>query len=401
MMHIPAAKLEALSVAESPVIVPVPGTPSDISNHPLQKLMSRTGSFPLHVPISLLECEEVKNAVVLDPFCGKGTSLLAARLLGHHAFGCDVAPEAVICTQAKMAPVSFHTLEAYLRTLKIVPQHSQSAPESVKVFFEKKTLADLLDVRRQLLTDCRKQATSRPATFALAVLLGILHGHATYSLSISSAHAYSMSPSYVKKYAEEHGLKPPRRDVIECILEKAKLLLSGTALKKTRYGVRQGSACNLTKLFPDLVGKVNVILTSPPYLNAQTYGKDNWLRQWFLGGDYRTIKGYIQTSSTKLYLQKMKAVLQEFHKMLAPGGKLLLVAGDVRTIRFASGLKRIGTFETATALSNVCSELGFRYISAKNSEDVESSSRYYHALNGSVGQSTAKRIERIFTATKH
>jgi DNA modification methylase len=50
--------------------------------HPVQALMSRTGSFPLHVAYSLLRKYTQPPAVVFDPFCGKGTSLLAARLLG-------------------------------------------------------------------------------------------------------------------------------------------------------------------------------------------------------------------------------------------------------------------------------------------------------------------------------
>jgi methylase of polypeptide subunit release factors len=371
------------------------------ADHPLQKLMSRTGSFPLHVPMALLNREAPKGGIILDPFCGKGTTLLAARLLGHNAFGSDIAPEAVICARAKMAPVTFETLARYLKSLEITHDEEEEVPDTVKVFFDEATIVQLLAVRRQLLVDCRKRRTHRTATFALGILLGILHGHATYSLSISSAHAYSMAPSYVKKYAQKHGLVAPRRDVIECILQKAKHLLGGPKLNRTRYAVKQGSATEISSLFPELIGKVDVLLTSPPYLNAQTYGKDNWLRQWLLGFDYRSNKKqYLQTSSTALYLEKMKTVLREFYKMLCPGGRLILVAGDVRTVKFVSGLRRIGTFETARALAGICREIGFVNIEDDDPENVESSSRYYHALNGNVGQSAARRIERAFTATK-
>jgi DNA modification methylase len=69
-------------------------------------MMSRTGSFPLSLALSLVDRHSLPGETVLDPFCGKGTTLLAARLLGRKAFGMDVAPEAVICTAAKLSAVT-------------------------------------------------------------------------------------------------------------------------------------------------------------------------------------------------------------------------------------------------------------------------------------------------------
>lgn len=67
--------------------------------------MSRTGSFPLELAVGLIESHAAAGSVVLDPFCGKGTTLLAARLLGGFAAGMDVGPDAVFGAVAKMLQV--------------------------------------------------------------------------------------------------------------------------------------------------------------------------------------------------------------------------------------------------------------------------------------------------------
>jgi site-specific DNA-methyltransferase (adenine-specific) len=62
------------------------------------KARERVG-YPTQKPVLLLEriIELVTspNDVVLDPFCGSGTALVAAKLLGRHFIGIDSQPEAV------------------------------------------------------------------------------------------------------------------------------------------------------------------------------------------------------------------------------------------------------------------------------------------------------------------
>ena len=45
-------------------------------DHSVQRIMSRTGSFPLSVAVSLLRQSAPAARVVFDPFCGKGTPSL-------------------------------------------------------------------------------------------------------------------------------------------------------------------------------------------------------------------------------------------------------------------------------------------------------------------------------------
>ena len=47
--------------------------------------------FPLELIIELLE--PIDKNLILDPFCGSGTTCVAAKMLGHRFIGIDISPE--------------------------------------------------------------------------------------------------------------------------------------------------------------------------------------------------------------------------------------------------------------------------------------------------------------------
>jgi site-specific DNA-methyltransferase (adenine-specific) len=70
------------------------------------KARERVG-YPTQKPILLLErvisLVTSPGGFVLDPFCGSGTTLVAAELLGRNSLGIDVAPEAVRLARERLA----------------------------------------------------------------------------------------------------------------------------------------------------------------------------------------------------------------------------------------------------------------------------------------------------------
>ena len=70
------------------------------------KAKERVG-YPTQKPILLLErvitLVTSRSNLVLDPFCGSGTTLIAAELLGRNSLGIDVAPQAVELASRRLA----------------------------------------------------------------------------------------------------------------------------------------------------------------------------------------------------------------------------------------------------------------------------------------------------------
>jgi site-specific DNA-methyltransferase (adenine-specific) len=78
--------------------------PSMAANTPRAK---ETTGYPHQKPESLLErlvqASSDEGDVVLDPFCGSGTTLAVAARLGRRAIGCDASPLAIETTTARLA----------------------------------------------------------------------------------------------------------------------------------------------------------------------------------------------------------------------------------------------------------------------------------------------------------
>jgi site-specific DNA-methyltransferase (adenine-specific) len=77
--------------------------PAMVANTPLRK--EATG-YPTQKPLRLLErivrASSRPGALVIDPFCGSGTTLVAAAMHGRRFFGCDVGELAIETTRQRL-----------------------------------------------------------------------------------------------------------------------------------------------------------------------------------------------------------------------------------------------------------------------------------------------------------
>jgi DNA modification methylase len=74
---------------------------------------------------------------------------------------------------------------------------------------------------------------------------------------------------------------------------------------------------------------VDAVITSPPYMNALDYARDNRLRLWFLGvPDYRTIQSQ-ELGGVCRFEASLLSVLHNLLRGIRNRGKCVLVLGDV------------------------------------------------------------------------
>ena len=75
---------------------------------PYEPASKRVG-YPTQKPLALLErivrASSSEGDVVLDPFCGSGTTCVAAAALGRHYIGIDRNPDAIAITQKRLVAV--------------------------------------------------------------------------------------------------------------------------------------------------------------------------------------------------------------------------------------------------------------------------------------------------------
>jgi hypothetical protein len=291
---------------------------------PLHRLMSRSGSFPPSLARWAVETYSERGQTVLDPFCGKGTLPLEACIADRFGIGNDLAPEAYVVSRAKVNPVTLREVREWVlrasREMRPDAVSIYDVEEDVRVFYSSHTLRQILAVR-EMLMDGEDDLTN----FIKALMLGILHGSSEISLSLPCSHSFSMAPHYIKRYARRHGLRRPNRNVLSCILRKAETVLAGGV------PVRRGAVFSLdARTLPLSDETVDLIVTSPPYFNLQTYAWDNWLRLWFLGYRHEDVRRKLfETSSIPKYVEFIMDALREMYRVLRDDRACLLVLGDV------------------------------------------------------------------------
>src|SRR5687767_13527197 len=58
-------------------------------------------TFPISLAAKVLQLFSHRGELILDPFCGSGTSLVAARDLDRNAVGFDLKPEYISLTESR------------------------------------------------------------------------------------------------------------------------------------------------------------------------------------------------------------------------------------------------------------------------------------------------------------
>lgn len=302
--------------------------------HPLHSMSSYLGGFPPRTPRRIIQQWVPPRATVLDPFCGSGTTLLEAKLMGRTAVGVDLNPLAATLARAKLAHVDVGDL--LFRISELARDFRGEAemdefPETLEPIFHRRTLAQLCYLRRRLSNETPEDI------FLRGCVVGIMHGKArrngtTAYLSVDMPNTFSMSPNYVRRFVHRNGLRAPPVDVFVKLRERTQWLLRSGALPPSpKTFVFEGDAARLPEV---LVGHgiqtVGAIVTSPPYLGVLRYGAFNWIRLWFLGYDQYLIDNLLDgTDSLDRYLSFMASFLGAASRVLRPGGLVALVIGDV------------------------------------------------------------------------
>jgi hypothetical protein len=264
---------------------------------------------------------------IYDPFSGAGTVVLEAWIAGRHVLAGDLSPYAYVLTKGKMHPprnlgdaerrLDVCWLEA-TRERKTVDL--RRVPLWVRRFFHPETLRDTIAVRNVMLR--------RRQYFLLSCLLGILHHWRPGFLSYPCSHTVP----YVKDKLYPRSLYPELyayRSVYPRLRAKVRRAFKRTP-EVDRQLTRNVVQSDATKPTPLLNShKISAIITSPPYMNALSYARDNRLRLWFLGVEnHRNLEPTISPTKTQ-FLKMMEILLDLWSQLLAKNGACILVLGAV------------------------------------------------------------------------
>src|SRR3954470_11650336 len=84
--------------------------------------------YPLDFPLRVLKAHGKRGEWVIDPFCGRGTTNFAARLLEMPSVGVDSSPVATALAQAKLASAKPGAVVASARAMLMAAKEPTAVP---------------------------------------------------------------------------------------------------------------------------------------------------------------------------------------------------------------------------------------------------------------------------------
>lgn len=304
----------------------------------LHSLCSYLGAFPPALANYFIRYFTDEKDLVFDPFSGRGTTLLESRLTGRNTIASDLNPIAIALSRAKAHKISKSKVVERIEDLRENFDMSLYLPEAnaesdaINLIFHPYTLAQLIYLKYELLEN-----NNKIDDFIVGITLGILHGGerkdgSSGYASISMPNTFSMSPEYVRKFVQQKELQRIFRDVFDLLIEKTKRIFDSHISPKLegKVFVQDVKTLSSNKKMKKYRGKVDLILTSPPYLGIVNYAKQNWIRSWFLNENPNSVSENLDDDlNLNEWVSFSKAFIKELKTFLNENGTAIFVIGDV------------------------------------------------------------------------
>jgi DNA modification methylase len=302
--------------------------------------------------------------LVLDPFGGSGTTALEAVRLGRRALSVDANAVGTLigrvktCNLDRTAARELHAIRSALTTMLVdlpatdvlCEKHKKHIPEipNIDKWFPLSSRGELAGIRDRIANISSEKARDI-ASLALSRI--------TLAVSYQDSETRYTSKPY----------EIPQGETIKRYLVALDTIIRNVVQTQAalRYGVSRFVTADTRDLSNEVCqpGTVDLIVTSPPYGNANDYHLYHRFRLLWLGHDPRMLgkieigshlRHQKESSGFDEYIGEMRQTLQGMYKLLKPGRYAVLVVGDA--------IYKKVLYPAAELLGQCAEELGFETV---------------------------------------
>jgi DNA modification methylase len=299
---------------------------SDTQEH-LHSLHTYPAKFIPQIPRKAIEEWTSMGDVVYDPFCGCGTTLLEASLLGRPSIGTDNNAVAILVSRAKTANYVQTDLD-YLKEFAVRLDKSLSRQKPRKdlipsnenfLYWFNKSILERLSALKSLILKAPEPSQ--------ALLLSIFSSIVVRVSYQDSDTRYAKIKRAVKQDDVSKLFKSKLIDITKRLPE---IMLEG----RSPVAIYQADSRRVPFIKAD---SISLIVTSPPYLNAYDYHKYHRQRLHWIEGDIEFARDLEIGSHDEFtrpratadkYFEDMDACFTEWGRVLRKKGKCVVIVGD-------------------------------------------------------------------------
>jgi len=303
--------------------------------------------FAPAIPAKLIEALSAPGDVVLDPFCGSGTTLIEARRLGRSAIGVDLSPLAILISRVKNNRLTLEDRKAVAVSLALATSLVSSLQrrslgdlaeaeyfdedlrdqcralgislsdailgpaeiDELSEWFPKHAFQEIMRIRAAI-----KQCPLDPARDLLLIALS----------SVLLQLSYQKSDTRLSKIDREIGPQEPLNAWKRKVVDLQQLLArEHRSLSWPQPDIYEGDARRLEFL---QASSVDLIVTSPPYSKTYDYRAFQRLRLLALGMEPSCTPTSPDDGFARRYVSDgVRALLISLSRVLKPTGACAFV----------------------------------------------------------------------------
>jgi len=299
--------------------------------------------------------------VVYDPFCGSGTTLVEANVLGIESIGCDISAFNCLLSKVKTDKYDLDILEKEIRD---IIQKLSRLTDDCPLIYRKIDIDEISDtdnpyLRTWFAERARKELLyfrSLIKDYTYQSVLKIILSRAARSARLTTHHEldFPKHPQTTPYECRKHGrICQPTNEALKFLCRYAI-----DTLKRIRQFNRMRTSATVTVIHGDscevkIPQKIDLVFTSPPYVGLIDYHEQHRYAYELLGlpsYEEKEIGRAANGSSKKAqedYIQGINQVFQNTKRYLTKEGKIIVVVNDKNQLYDAHriGFKEINRVE--------------------------------------------------------
>lgn len=326
--------------------------------------------------IATLGCPD--GTVILDPFCGSGTTLVEAQRAGFQSVGVDLNPIACLISHVKTSKLD----ECFLEAAKQIADRAEHRYRNDYV-----SIPEIPNLDHWFKVDIQKALSAIMAEISAAQIPESTKSAMLFSLS-SIIVRVSNQESDTRYAAVEKRVMAP--DVFKSFYSACKKL--ALAKQETSFDTPVTVIENniLTVTAENIGKKVGLVITSPPYPNAYEYWLYHKYRMWWLGYDPISVRSY-EIGARPHYQKKNGQTEQDFEEQMSQVFTLfdhVVVVGGHICIVIGRSIIKGREIDNAEMMTRIAKRHGYTPV-AKIPREIASTRK---SFNLSYGKITTEHI---------